>query len=497
MNRRNIAVIGLLVPLLTAIFAPSAARSDLTDASILFACAVGLTLAWWARSHSESVRRSPLLVPAIMSCAFMASFIWQTPTPAGWSTAIGFVALLSCGAALSELIDHPEGRINLLRCLLTAMAVLSLHAIAQRAYLLGWLHEAAESLHPEVFSNEATPFLQSQRARSTFGQANGLGAACALTLPLALAMRRTGIAVLIAAALISSESAGGLLASTVGVSLYLTGLPTRQHRRLGWIVVGVGALGAGLLVMNLLGWMHAEWLSRPARTAAMRIDYWSAALRAVADSWPSGIGLGVYEATADRYSTPTQSFSRLPHNAYLGWVVEMGWLGGVMVALVLGSVIRAFVRSKAEQHSPRQQPFSPMVPLVAALALAVLLGIEGRIALFFVPFDSPFLHRSAAFILPLGMLFVISTRLGRHNSHPDYDLNIRHAARAGLAAVCLHAAFDIDYHVSGVVALAAIAWALLGREPSQSKTRHEPLLFTAITAGLALWGAAVCLTMKG
>jgi crotonobetainyl-CoA:carnitine CoA-transferase CaiB-like acyl-CoA transferase len=64
-------------------------------------------------------------------------------------------------------------------------------------------------------------------------------------------------------------------------------------------------------------------------------------------------------------------------------------------------------------------------------------------------------------------------------------------------ALCVHAFIDIDFHVSGLTAAAALTWALMGRHPTQKGSRNEPVLLTVIATALLLWGAFACLTPGG
>lgn len=502
MTGRSVAIGALVIPLMATLFLPSSARASATEASILFAAAVGLICAQLYRLQSPGDMRSSLFIPVLMGCAIMMSFLWRTPTADGRSNAILFVALLSCGAALSDLLSSLKGRRDLLRCLLASAVLLSLHALAQRTYLLEWLHDSAKELRPDLFTGEAQPFLESHRSRATFGQANGLGGFCALTLPLAIAWSRFTLArlwpaLLIGAALLASASVGGMSAALIGIAFFLSCSHDRSHRVVGFSLLGAGALFLSVIALGILGWIHVDSLSRPIATAAMRIDYWRAASQALIESWPSGLGIGVYESTAENYATKGMGFSRLPHNGYLGWIVDMGALGLLMIPLLLAPVVCSLVSKKETTSRSHANGPSPFTCLAAALGLSILIGLQGRIALFFVPLDNTILHISLAALVPLGLLFVCSRRLKENNWSEHDDLRVGHAARAGLLALCVHASIDIDFHVSGLTAAAALTWALMGRHPTQKGGRNEPLLLTVIATALLLWGAFACLAPGG
>lgn len=503
-SRKDLATSSLTTAILATLFCPSSVTPGSTNCVLFLISALGIV--FW-HSHISRLTDRPqscLRVHAAMSCLILASFWWQTPTTSGLVGGIQFVVLLACGAALGDLQESRADHRRLLHCTLAAAILLAVHALAQRFYLLDWLREAARNTHPDAFTDEALPFIRSRRARATFGQANGLGAFCAVTLPLAVAWsggqwRRLWPSAVIVGALLASASAGGLLSTLLGLSILFAMQPGRPWR-VGLItLIAAGSLAAGLVGINALGWIDLEWLERPSRTAPLRVDFWAAGCRAISDAWPSGLGLGGFEAHARDYAVKGQGFSRNIHNAYLTWIAEMGVLGVLMIAFVLGSLVRGRTKCGDTEATSESSGPRPSVTLTLAFCVALTLGFAGKsLSLFFVPGETAITHFALALAIGGPLLLFISWLMSAAEPRQTKGPSIDDAAFAGLIALAAHAFMDIDLHVPGLIAAAALAWALRGsrRRPQQSGP-HEPLLLTIIIVGLSLAGAWVSLALGG
>jgi len=276
--------------------------------------------------------------------------------------------------------------------------------------LLGFA-QLAFQLGPAAFGLHRTFF----RSYGTFDQPNPYAGFLNMVFPLAVALALDGgtrrvwyrlASVLLAGALLASQSRGALIAAGVALAVVL-GCRSRRMARLGWTGVLAALLGALLAAFNLLppapvnrvltavglGDVSFDNVTNANFSAVERAAHWLAGVRMFAAHPLLGVGIGNYGAAYPAYH-PRGWYASLDHahNYYINIAAEAGVLGLTAYALLLGSALwysYASVRQEADRA-----------------VRAVLLGVLGALVTTSAHnlFDVLYVHGMAAL---LGLLLAL------------------------------------------------------------------------------------------
>jgi O-antigen ligase len=262
------------------------------------------------------------------------------------------------------------------------------------------------------------------RSYGTFDQPNPYAGFLNMTLPMAIATaalarrplyRRValGCALLIAAALLSSQSRGALLAGLVASVLLLCLLSVRGRRATGALsVAGLAAALAGAygllpsgpidraLQSVGLGGVSFGNVTNANFSAVERAAHWLAGVRMFASHPLLGVGIGNYSAAYPRYH-PRGWYASLghAHDYYINIAAEAGIVGLTAYTLMVG-VALWYSYVTVRQVDDR-------------LAYAAALGVLGAVTAtsFHNLFDVLYVHGMAAFMgLLVGLLAACHAR---------------------------------------------------------------------------------------
>ncbi len=278
--------------------------------------------------------------------------------------------------------------------------------------LLGFA-QLAFQLGPAAFGLHRTFF----RSYGTFDQPNPYAGFLNIVLPLAVALaldagtrRRRGwyrlASVLLAGALLASQSRGALIAAGVALAVVLA-CRSRRMASLAWSGVLAALLAALLAAFNLLpaapvnrvltavglGDVSFDNVTDANFSAVERAAHWLAGVRMFAAHPLLGVGIGTYGAAYPAYH-PRGWYASLEHahNYYINIAAEAGVLGLTAYALLLGSALWYSYASVRQEHDRALR--------------ALLLGVLGALITTSVHnlFDVLYVHGMAAL---LGLLLAL------------------------------------------------------------------------------------------
>ena len=400
--------------------------------------------------------------------------------------------LLLAAVFLPDTLFDPRRRAQLLASVLGAVLLTLALGLAQTTYLFDVLRELApaQSARPDLL-----PFLESNRARGTYGQANAFAGAIAMCLPFVVVWylsdparsgRRRAIICLavMACALWASASRGGTWACLCGLGALALNKPGPERwapkSQISRFVLWIAALGAGggLLVWGLV--MTGIWDLEGSsffQTLDFRRDYAAMASRAFLDRPGAGQGFLMLGEVAARFQREGEAFSRLAHNGYLSTVAETGFIG--LLGLLLLVVAGLKRREAPEGAIPVGSPPSLWLPLAGGLALSAW----GGDLLFFVGVDGA-LHRplNGLLVLGLGALCVGFVGLPAAKCLLAAPKALSAAARASAIAFLAHALVDTHFYNLNLLALLVLLQIVAFQSPRPS--RGSPLLSSALAVGI-------------
>lgn len=293
-----------------------------------------------------------------------------------------------------------------------------------------------------------------------------------------------------------AAAVGGLLALAIGLGRTWIGRHTRQAfalLALGYVAVIAAGAGYGLLKGTL-----------PHTSLAFRWHYWQAAARTVVDTPLTGIGRenfrGAYMLHKSLDSTEEVSN---PHNVWLSLLVELGPLGLIAGALLLGAACYGVLRGFGEEG--RRSPTHPARGMLVASALAVLV-VQGVFS--GEPLVAPgMLLLWAVFVAGVWIVAFTAALLliAQVDEHPTATAWLLAGLAAALFAALIHNLIGFSLltpaGLSVFIAFGAGAWALPLTEhrPGQPLrgpahlTSHARLGLTVIVAALVVvaYGYAV------
>lgn len=199
-----------------------------------------------------------------------------------------------------------------------------------------------------------------------------------------------------ATALLLTGSRGGLLATAIGVMVFLAALTIYKRRRIRRTIVYVGLIAAaGLALLSFSGGELASRLNEAQQDLAGRGKVWTLTREAIAERPMLGTGLGTFadvylQIRDERLPAHSQPFVRA-HNGYLELILEGGFIGaallfGALAWLGLWCLYGAVVRRNdgvypclglgafALVGSHAWVDFSLQIPAVAA-TFALIVGV--------------------------------------------------------------------------------------------------------------------------
>ncbi len=271
------------------------------------------------------------------------------------------------------------------------------------------------------------------RAYGTFDQPNPYAGYLNMVLPLALAMailsrsRRERVAysvavLLLAGALLASESRGALLAGSLAVLVVLAFI-WRGAYRLGWTGALAATAGAWLATFGLvpsgavtrlldvvgLGGVSFGHVTDANFSAVERAAHWLAGVRMFADHPVLGVGIGNYAVAYPAYH-PRGWYAPLAHahNYFINIAAEAGALGLAAYLLLIGSALWYSYAAITQSGGARS---------------AAVLGVLGALVAtnFHNFFDVLYVHGMVALLGLLMVLVPVSLRLGMVESEGMLD----------------------------------------------------------------------------
>ncbi len=306
------------------------------------ALAGALVLIWLCRLliGQEKLEASWMQLPlAVFLLCGVLSFYWAADTVIAAKIAFIFVM----GAAVYMVVSHTVRSAEEVRAIIWTIAIatglIGSYAVAAEVGIIGGVSEIQIYDSGESYS----------RVEGLFTHPNQLGGFLALTIPLLTAltvsersswMRALGyllIAVSVAG-LALTYSRGAWVGTGLGLLILLPVL-----RRGAWLVPGVALVGAVASSSAILERLQSIASFNSDSAVTGRFEFWSVALKLVAENPLSGIGLGNWYTV---YGTlPIQNLPRLPyslevpaqaHNLFLNLAVEIGLVGAGAFILMLG-----------------------------------------------------------------------------------------------------------------------------------------------------------------
>jgi O-antigen ligase len=262
------------------------------------------------------------------------------------------------------------------------------------------------------------------RSYGTFDQPNPYAGFLNMTLPMAISLSLLGVrtwerrlaaisALVIATALLASQSRGGLLAGLVASAVVL-GLSTRFARealKFALVVVPLAALATAysLLpssqvdrVLSAVGLGNVSFgdVTNANFSAVERAAHWLAGVRMFASHPVLGVGIGNYPDAYPRYH-PRGWYASLghAHNYYINIAAEAGVVGLLAYTLLIGTAL--------------WYAFAAVRRISGRFYTAVLLGVLGALSAtaFHNLFDVLYVHGMAALTGLLVALVPVSLKL--------------------------------------------------------------------------------------
>ena len=182
-----------------------------------------------------------------------------------------------------------------------------------------------------------------------------IGAACAMT-----------------AALIVALSRSGLIAFAAGLALFVLLARSRMQGRTRWLVLAGAALLAGIAIVygnaNAMLLRLNETLSGG---IGDRRDIWLVTRRMIADFRATGVGVGAFERAMSVYQPPHLFAYNHAHNEYLQIAAEGGLLLAIPVTVGLVALCRAGRSAYAHSEPLRWMRLGAAAALVAVAVQAI------------------------------------------------------------------------------------------------------------------------------
>jgi O-antigen ligase len=297
--------------------------------------------------------------------------------------------------------------------------VIALIAAGVSEALLGYAQFLLQ-LGPAAFGAHR-PFF---RSYGTFDQPNPYAGFLNMALPMAISLTALGTgkierrlaavsAILIATALLASQSRGGLIAGLVACAVVLGFLSrtAREAIRFGIVAILLGGLAAAYNLIPSgpvdralsavgLGNVSFGHVTNANFSAVERAAHWLAGVRMFASHPLLGVGIGNYSAAYPRYH-PRGWYASLDHahNYYINIAAEAGVVGLLAYTFLIGTAL--------------WYCFAALRQVTSRFYVAVLLGVLGALAAtaFHNLFDVLYVHGMAALMGLLVALVPVSLTL--------------------------------------------------------------------------------------
>jgi hypothetical protein len=330
----------------------------------------------------------------------------------------------------------------------------------------------------------ARAFLLSNRAATTFINANAFAGFLLLLLPAALLTARSKsfrcvLSLILLAGFLASGSLGAALSLIVTFALWA---PTLSLRRWSRIALGAPLVAVGLLLA--LG-TESAFLQSKLSSLVHRLDYWKQAVRIAFDTPPWGHGFGAFAELRFGVMRSGEEGSVWVHNTPLQLLIELGPLmtGLFITVLALrwtrGSQASVAAASEPEELQTQQPSRAFLVGVVAAT------------------FGIPFISRGTT-LLPLHMewplvdamlnttvVSLLLMLLSAKRSTAGRITLLERAAeprllRLGLVAFALHSLIDFDVYSPGNAIAAAALLGIAGPSVKQTLNRSALALIVIV-----------------
>ncbi len=410
--------------------------------------------------------------------------------PATWVGVERSVVWMACFCGATSLANQIKKRGTaevaiVLRSLGGVLVVLTVRGLAERLYLFDALRSEALARGFTPPEGELGGFFTSNRARATFGQANGFAGFLLLLLPLCLSLAKHNrgrfkrwlpLFLLIGGFWACGSKGGGLVALVVTGLFLVRQDPRPSPRFLGPAILGIALVGVVLCVSVLMDASSflPDGLDQKFATLRLRRAYWSMATGLIEAGGWDGIGVGLW----GEYISPTSpgDYSRFAHNGYIDLVVELGWgaiLLGVMVAKSWFRPRPAALKVDLPQHSPTNAVLPGLFALsIACLGSSLGLSTTSNWVTSFLTMGSLLLLADFFFMRPL---------IDRAMKQVGF---LEEITTFGVLGFLLHILVDFDLHITGVTATLAILLALRGSlTPKVSPHPWRFLLPALLTLG--------------
>ncbi|OBT31532.1 O-antigen ligase family protein [Vibrio splendidus] len=182
-----------------------------------------------------------------------------------------------------------------------------------------------------------------------------------------------GVAVLLLAAIVATQSRGGLLGALAVVGIFAFKVIRSKS-----LLITLGAIGAiGLyFVAGISDRASGGAAEQGVDESAMgRIYAWEAAFKMALDNPLTGVGLNNFFSNYFFYSSHWDGLNHAVHSTWFGVLAETGFLGLIIFLILIGSLIKT-IRSTLKQLSETTNVIDPNLN---AAAYAVYAGLIGTI----------------------------------------------------------------------------------------------------------------------
>lgn len=295
----------------------------------------------------------------------------------------------------------------------------------------------------------------------------------------AVRMVLTLAAIVLATALGFTGSTGAFAATLVGLGalgVFSVAGAWFARRALFVTLLGAALYFAAIAAAGAYG-RAAGTLPHP--SLAFRWHYWSTVPAAIHDAWPTGLGRENFQAAYLRHK-PVESpeETRDPHNLWLSLLIELGPLGLLASAALLGAVVVLAIRALGppatlDETVPDPARGAAAVSTAAAVAAAFLL-IHGCLsgAFFGAEHVIAWVMQVGA-VWPIG--FAVFCGLLRPASYGAVDTRFVAAGlAAGVIAALTHALVDFALLTPAGLALFVGFAVLVIRRPAPDVTAPHP-----------------------
>lgn len=325
----------------------------------------------------------------------------------------------------------------------------------------------------------------------------------------------SGVLLITLGMLLASRSRSAVAALLLVAALFLclrlvsSGQRRGLRPRRGVLIGGSVAL---LLAAGLVGavawqrWSHSEWISQAPASVAIRINYWRACARMVAQAPLLGVGPGQFKARYEAFRVP-ESTEQIadPHNLF--W--QALTTGGIPAGLLLAALIFAttwqatrrakFIRDRAPEPPDEAQPtaprdwrFSPQWVYAGAGAAALAVWLLGAASGYLPDVDAALLASLAA----VGVIVLAAFSAPAETEAATISRALSRMTLWGFAAMVIDLLAAGGLTVPGVAiplwlfAAVAAPWAGNASPPAESaaaeppRARHRQLLVGGTAAVL-------------